>query len=223
MAEPIPFKYGKKNSNANIPQFSIKNTDADGKENKEDYLIFENRTHEGIFKGAQTAQRHLVELTRNQFTIRSEERKEHRTRNPKAKERKEHWTRNPKAKERERIPRERESKSYTEIPASERLRTAAAAAAAVATAAALPLRCRCAAAALPIRCRRCATAATAAAAAAALPMRCRCAAAAALPLSPLPALQLPLRCRKVLPNKSWRMGGKGAGQLDKSARSNSQA
>ena len=118
MAEPIPFKYGNKNSNANIPQFSIKNTDADGKENKEDYLIFENGTHERIFKGAQTAQRHLVELTRNQFTIRSEERKEHRTRNPKAKERKEHRTRNPKAKERERIPRE--GKSYTEIPASER-------------------------------------------------------------------------------------------------------
>ncbi len=107
MAEPISFKYGNKNSNANIPQFSIKNTDADGKENKEDYLIFENGTHERIFKGAQTAQRHLVELTRNQFMIRSEERKEHRTRNP-------------KAKERERIPRQRESKSYTEIPASER-------------------------------------------------------------------------------------------------------
>jgi hypothetical protein len=72
-----------------------------------------------------------VELTRNQFTICSEERKVHRTRNPKAKERKEHWTRNPKAKERkehrtrnpkakerERIPRE--GKSYTEIQASER-------------------------------------------------------------------------------------------------------
>jgi hypothetical protein len=82
MAEPIPFKYGNKNSNANIPQFSIKNTYADGKENKEDYLIFENGTQnevliqiqtiEQIFKGAQTAQRHLVELTRNQFTIRSE-------------------------------------------------------------------------------------------------------------------------------------------------------
>ena len=121
MAEPIPFKYGNKNSNGNIPQFSIKNTDAIGKENKEDYLIFENGTQnevliqiqtiERIFKGAQTAQRHLVELTRNQFTICSEERKEHRTGNPKAKERKEHRTRNPKAKERERIPRE--GKSYT--------------------------------------------------------------------------------------------------------------
>jgi hypothetical protein len=82
MAELIPFKYGNKNSNANIPQFSIKNTDVDGKENKEDYLIFENGTQnevliqiqtiERIFKGAQTAQRHLVELTRNQFTICSE-------------------------------------------------------------------------------------------------------------------------------------------------------
>ena len=82
MAEPIPFKYGNKNSNANVSQFSIKNTDADGKENKEDYLIFENGTQnevliqiqtiERIFKGARTAQRHLVELTRNQFTIRSE-------------------------------------------------------------------------------------------------------------------------------------------------------
>ncbi len=79
MAEPIPFKHGSKNSNANIPQFSIKNTDADGKENKEDYLIFENGTQnevliqiqtiERIFKGAQKT---LVELTRNQFTIRSE-------------------------------------------------------------------------------------------------------------------------------------------------------
>ncbi len=131
MAKPIPFKYGNKNSNANIPQFSIKNTDADRKENKEDYLILENGTHERIFQGAQTAQRHIVELTRNQFTICSEERKVHRTRNPKAKERKEHWTRNPKAKERkehrtrnpkakerERIPRE--GKSYTEIQASER-------------------------------------------------------------------------------------------------------
>ncbi len=98
MAEPIPFKYGNKNSNANVSQFSIKNTDVDGKENKEDYLIFENGTQnkvliqiqtiERIFKGAQTAQRHLVELTINQFTIRSEvkEKKEHRTRNPKAKE-----------------------------------------------------------------------------------------------------------------------------------------
>jgi hypothetical protein len=145
MAESIPFKYGNKNSNANVSQFSIKNTDTDGKENKEDYLIFENGTQnevliqiqtiERIFKGAQTAQRRLVELTRNQFTIRSEakEKKEHRTRNPKAKERKEHRTRNPKAeerkklrtgnpkaKERERILRERESKSYTGIPASER-------------------------------------------------------------------------------------------------------
>ena len=36
------------------------------------------------------------------------------------KERKELRTRNPKTKERERIPRERESKSYTEITASER-------------------------------------------------------------------------------------------------------
>ncbi len=34
MAEPIPFKYGNKNSNANVSQFSIKNTDADGKEKK---------------------------------------------------------------------------------------------------------------------------------------------------------------------------------------------
>jgi hypothetical protein len=82
MAKPIPFKYGNKISNANIPQFSIKNTDADGKENKEDYLIFENGTQkevliqiqtiEWIFKGAQTAERNLVELTRNQFAIRSE-------------------------------------------------------------------------------------------------------------------------------------------------------
>ncbi len=72
MAKPIPFKYGNKNSNAKVSQFSIKNSDADGKENKEDYLIFKNRTQnkvliqiqtiERIFKGAQTAQRHLVEL-----------------------------------------------------------------------------------------------------------------------------------------------------------------
>jgi hypothetical protein len=64
MAEPIPFKYGNKNSNANVSQFSIKKTDADGKENKEDYLIFEHGTQnevliqiqtiERIFKGAQT-------------------------------------------------------------------------------------------------------------------------------------------------------------------------
>ncbi len=79
MAKPIPFKYRNKNSNTNVSQFSIKNTDVDGKENKEDYLILENGTQnevliqiqtlERIFKGAQTAQRHLVELTRNQFTI----------------------------------------------------------------------------------------------------------------------------------------------------------
>ncbi len=72
---------------------SIKNTDADGKENKEDYLIFENgiqnkvliqiQTIERIFKGAQTAQRHLVERTRNQFTIRSEvKEKKDKGRNP---------------------------------------------------------------------------------------------------------------------------------------------
>jgi hypothetical protein len=82
MAKPIPFMYENKNSNAKVSQFSIKNTDADGKKNKEDYLIFKNGTQnkvliqiqtiEQIFKGAQTAQRHLVELTRNQFTIRLE-------------------------------------------------------------------------------------------------------------------------------------------------------
>ena len=71
IAESIPFKYENKNS-TNLSQITIKCTDADGKENKEDYLIFENGTHERIFKGAQTAQRHLVELTRNQFTICSE-------------------------------------------------------------------------------------------------------------------------------------------------------
>ncbi len=48
MAEPIPFKYGNKNSNANIPQISIKCTDADGKENKEECLIFTNGTQNKV-------------------------------------------------------------------------------------------------------------------------------------------------------------------------------
>ncbi len=41
MAEPIPFKYGNKNS-TNLPQITIKCTDVDGKENKEECPIFTN-------------------------------------------------------------------------------------------------------------------------------------------------------------------------------------
>ncbi len=48
MAEPIPFKYGNKNSNANIPQISIKSTDTDGKENKEECPIFTNGTQNKV-------------------------------------------------------------------------------------------------------------------------------------------------------------------------------
>jgi hypothetical protein len=48
MAEPITFKYGNKNSNANIPQISIKCTDADGKENKEVCPIFMNGTQNKV-------------------------------------------------------------------------------------------------------------------------------------------------------------------------------
>ena len=74
MAESIPFKFGSKSSNANVFPISTK-YDTDGKENKEDYLIFGTQgkdltqTIEPIDKGAQTAQRHLVELTRHQFKI----------------------------------------------------------------------------------------------------------------------------------------------------------
>jgi hypothetical protein len=77
MAISIPFNFGSKSSNANVFPISTKWTDADGKENKEDYLIFENGTQDKgltqtiqlIFKGAQMAHRHLVKLTRHQFTI----------------------------------------------------------------------------------------------------------------------------------------------------------
>ena len=69
MAESIPFKFGSKSSNENVFPISTKWTDADGKENKDKDLT---QTIEPIFKGAQTAQRHLVELTRHQFTIHSE-------------------------------------------------------------------------------------------------------------------------------------------------------
>ncbi len=48
MAEPIPFKYGNKNSNANAPQISIRCTDADGKENKEECPIFTNGTQNEV-------------------------------------------------------------------------------------------------------------------------------------------------------------------------------
>ena len=48
MAEPIPFKYGHKNSNANVPQISIKCTDVDGKENKEECPIFTNGTQNKV-------------------------------------------------------------------------------------------------------------------------------------------------------------------------------
>ena len=59
-AESIPFKFKSKSSNEN---FFTKWTDADGKVNKDDYLIFENGTQQDkeltqtielIFKGAQT-------------------------------------------------------------------------------------------------------------------------------------------------------------------------
>ena len=48
MAEPIPFKYGNKNSNTNVPQISIKCTDADGKENKEACPVFMNGTQNKV-------------------------------------------------------------------------------------------------------------------------------------------------------------------------------
>ncbi len=48
MAEPIPFKYGNKNSNTNVPQISIKFTDADGKENKEECPVFMNGTQNKV-------------------------------------------------------------------------------------------------------------------------------------------------------------------------------
>ncbi len=78
MAEQIPHKYSGHKNSTTISQMTIKCPDADRKENKEDYLIFESETQRevltfGIFKGAQTAQRHLVELTRNQYMICSEE------------------------------------------------------------------------------------------------------------------------------------------------------
>ncbi len=47
MAESIPFKYGNKNS-TNLPQITIKCTDADGKENKEECLIFADRTQHEV-------------------------------------------------------------------------------------------------------------------------------------------------------------------------------
>jgi len=72
MAESIPFKFGSKSSNANVIPISIKCTDADKKENKETQDKDLTQTIGPIFKGAQTAQRHLVELTRHQFTIHSE-------------------------------------------------------------------------------------------------------------------------------------------------------
>jgi hypothetical protein len=48
VAESIPFKYGNKNSKANVPQISIKCTDADGKENKEECPIFTNGTQDEV-------------------------------------------------------------------------------------------------------------------------------------------------------------------------------
>ena len=48
MAEPIPFKYGKKNSKVSVPQITIKCTDADGKENKEECPIFANETQNEV-------------------------------------------------------------------------------------------------------------------------------------------------------------------------------
>ncbi len=47
MAEPIPFKYGNKNS-TNLPQITIKCTDADGKENKKECPIFTNGTQNEV-------------------------------------------------------------------------------------------------------------------------------------------------------------------------------
>jgi hypothetical protein len=48
MAEPIPFKYGNKNSNMSVPQITIKCTDADRKENKEECPIFTNGTQNKV-------------------------------------------------------------------------------------------------------------------------------------------------------------------------------
>jgi hypothetical protein len=48
MAESIPYKYGSKSSNVNAPQISIKCTDADGKENKEECPIFTNGTQNKV-------------------------------------------------------------------------------------------------------------------------------------------------------------------------------
>jgi hypothetical protein len=48
MAETIPYKYGNKNSTTNLPQITIKCTDADGKENKEECPIFMNGTQNKI-------------------------------------------------------------------------------------------------------------------------------------------------------------------------------
>ncbi len=48
MAKSIPFKYRNKNFNGEVPRFGIKNTDADRKENKEDYLIFESGTQSEV-------------------------------------------------------------------------------------------------------------------------------------------------------------------------------
>ncbi len=48
MAEPIPFKYRNKNSNKSVPQITIKCTDADGKENKEECPIFTNGTQNKV-------------------------------------------------------------------------------------------------------------------------------------------------------------------------------
>ena len=54
MAESIPFKYGNKNS-TNLPQITIKCTDADGKENKEECPIFADGTqHEVLIQTIET-------------------------------------------------------------------------------------------------------------------------------------------------------------------------
>ncbi len=47
MAEQIPFKYGNKNS-TNLPQITIKCTDMDGNENKEECPIFANGTQNEV-------------------------------------------------------------------------------------------------------------------------------------------------------------------------------
>ncbi len=49
MAKSIPFKYGNKNPNTNVPQITIKGTDVDGKENIGECPIFMNGTHKKVF------------------------------------------------------------------------------------------------------------------------------------------------------------------------------